>query len=451
MVSILNWRANTTKVIFYSTFLLIATLGLGCGKKPNNDGGVATPRIRGASMAPTLLGEHFRVECADCFFEFPIDADEVPFNQMAVCPNCGYGNNSIAKLKRQPPTAVSLAIGNQNINRWDVVAFRYDTKADTNGLKRVVGLPGETVRIVNGDILVDGVFVMRSESMKNEMRLLCYDSRFVAGKEANSASARLFPSSKSSRWTETETGFNIRSGSEKIDANWLHYQSVNCYASDQRRQPSDGVEDNYGYNQSISRSAMNRVDQLFVEVRVELDVPSRFGIMIRVDGRLVWFGFDSTTLLVTIQDGLGNVATSDWEPTEGEMTISVSTIDQRFQAFVNGKMVGEISTERLVNNKITKMDHGQPFLPEFDSISTQVPISIFGSSATDSGQVMVNRVKIFRDIHYLSIEDREFVLGPDEFFVLGDNCPVSVDSRHWSNPGLHRTQIIGVVGPSKKD
>lgn len=39
-------------------------------------------------------------------------------------------------------------------NRWDVVIFRAPTGRAT--MKRVVGLPGETVRIQNGDVFVDG-------------------------------------------------------------------------------------------------------------------------------------------------------------------------------------------------------------------------------------------------------------------------------------------------------
>ena len=54
----------------------------------------------------------------------------------------------------------------------------------------------------------------------------------------------------------------------------------------------------------------------------------------------------------------------------------------------------------------------------------------------------VRRVRIYRDIFYtgnLAIGPRRpygvdtpYVLGRDEYFVLGDNSPVSNDSRFWT-------------------
>jgi signal peptidase I len=34
-------------------------------------------------------------------------------------------------------------------------------------------------------------------------------------------------------------------------------------------------------------------------------------------------------------------------------------------------------------------------------------------------------------------------LGEDEFFVLGDNSPASNDSRHWPDPAVKRSALIG--------
>jgi type IV secretory pathway protease TraF len=60
------------------------------------------------------------------------------------------------------------------------------------------------------------------------------------------------------------------------------------------------------------------------------------------------------------------------------------------------------------------------------------------------------RTQIFRDVYYTAVPragtglapDR-FDLGDDEYFVLGDNSPISLDSRHWVPPGLHASAIVG--------
>jgi signal peptidase I len=38
--------------------------------------------------------------------------------------------------------------------RWDVIVFKFPGDAPTNYIKRLVGLPGETVRIQHGDIWI---------------------------------------------------------------------------------------------------------------------------------------------------------------------------------------------------------------------------------------------------------------------------------------------------------
>ena len=37
--------------------------------------------------------------------------------------------------------------------RWDVIVFRFPQEAETYYIKRLVGLPGETLKILHGDIL----------------------------------------------------------------------------------------------------------------------------------------------------------------------------------------------------------------------------------------------------------------------------------------------------------
>jgi signal peptidase I len=49
------------------------------------------------------------------------------------------------------------------------------------------------------------------------------------------------------------------------------------------------------------------------------------------------------------------------------------------------------------------------------------------------------------EVAYASGGQREYTLGPDEYFLLGDNAAVSEDSRTWAEPGVARQRIVGRV------
>src|SRR5262245_38187777 len=70
--------------------------------------------IDGPSMAPTLLGAHYRVMCDDCGFRFSCDATDVPPSGRVVCPNCGYRDNQLKAEELQPGQRVL-------IDRWKLL------------------------------------------------------------------------------------------------------------------------------------------------------------------------------------------------------------------------------------------------------------------------------------------------------------------------------------------
>ncbi len=117
------------------------------------------------SMAPTLYGRHKEATCTECGHAILIGAsDEVDREtqllnpgqriDVAVCPNCRAHNavedapafNGDRILVNKYPYELG------NPDRWDVFVFKCPAEPQTNYIKRLVGLPGETLRIRQGNI-----------------------------------------------------------------------------------------------------------------------------------------------------------------------------------------------------------------------------------------------------------------------------------------------------------
>ena len=170
-------------------------------------------RIPTGSMAETLRGAHFRIRCAQCGYRYDHDfiaeryglrntanpAKKLPIGPLSPrCPSCGYaepkpvrsrdGRYFIYKNgKTVPAYARTVFKGDQIFvlksiyqffepKRWDVIVFKNPTEPRINYIKRCVGLPGETLQIVDGDIFIDGHIQRKPEKVQDELWMLVYDN-----------------------------------------------------------------------------------------------------------------------------------------------------------------------------------------------------------------------------------------------------------------------------------
>ncbi len=121
------------------------------------------------SMANSLYGEYYELECPCCHYEYAHGRSAIqarpdrrvvgngwlPYD--ARCPNCSY------PYKGDKATPVRLRGGDRVIvlkyiydfappKAWDVVVFKNPQNNRENFIKRLIGLPGETIEIVRGDV-----------------------------------------------------------------------------------------------------------------------------------------------------------------------------------------------------------------------------------------------------------------------------------------------------------
>lgn len=80
-----------------------------------------------------------------------------------------------------------------DVDRFDIVVFKYHEDPKTYFIKRVIGLPGETVQIIGDDIYIDGEILeedfgkepMESPGRASEAITLGEDEYFVLGDNRN--------------------------------------------------------------------------------------------------------------------------------------------------------------------------------------------------------------------------------------------------------------------------
>jgi len=146
------------------------------------------------SMAPTLHGRHKEVTCPSCRLAFQVgastelddDSGYIISEQRiegTLCPNCRRPINA----EDAPAFNGDRIIVNKEVaeyKRFDVVVFKNPEEGHVNYIKRLVGLPGEIIRIRQGNLWMrmsdeDRWQMLRKDDpqTQKDIQLLVYDDR----------------------------------------------------------------------------------------------------------------------------------------------------------------------------------------------------------------------------------------------------------------------------------
>ena len=208
------------------------------------------------SMAPTLQGMHKELECENCGFRYKVSAssesgeDRPPTMVIgSTCPNCRYRQDGIVKRKgfntyngdRILVSKFAYEIGDPQ--RWDVFVFRFPGNAKMNYIKRLVGLPNETLKIENGDLYrrpfdvqnptkhdQDPFQIIRKPPDKvRAMLQTVYDNDyFQPTMHKNGWPKRWQAGSTDDRsgWQEIDDGKSFQIASQEANPSWLRYHHI---------------------------------------------------------------------------------------------------------------------------------------------------------------------------------------------------------------------------------
>ncbi|MCH2211230.1 MAG: signal peptidase I [Fuerstiella sp.] len=147
------------------------------------------------SMAPTLYGRHKELTCPGCQFEFRVGAStEIDDStgyvypdfriDKTLCPNCRLEVDAFdAPVFNGDRIIVNKQV--MNYSRFDVVVFKNPEEGHVNYIKRLVGMPGETIRVRQGDLWMrrgedESWQMLRKDdpAIQRDIQLLVYDDRY---------------------------------------------------------------------------------------------------------------------------------------------------------------------------------------------------------------------------------------------------------------------------------
>ncbi len=198
------------------------------------------------------------------------------------------------------------------------------------------------------------------------------------------------------------------------------------------------ITDVYGYNHPLAAEVPFAVHDLMVEATVQpLGEAGEFRIRM-TDG---WHWFD---------------AVFDMGGRDVKLFSDQSDKPLRSASLPRGVFADPTLVEMsLFDRQILLTADGEPLFPPLRYTAEKRPRKplrepvLLGAAR---GDFRVEHLRLYRDVYYTPkhanadnsrLSEDRFTVGPGELFVLGDNSPVSVDSRLWDSTTIPQRLLIG--------
>ncbi len=457
------------------------------------------------SMAPTLMGAHIRITSPNTGYSWSVGPQ---YNFPPPAPGMNGSPKPIQRgdrgepvITHDPMTGVDAA-GQEQVRhnlatrsgdrilvfkylysiydpkRFDVVVFKAPHDPKTNYIKRLTGLPGEEVAIVDGDIFTRQP---TPPSVPGE------DSWVLPGwkiqRKGERAQRAVWQDVFSSEYQPLDPKTLGRSGHPfkspwiggqgwKIDGQQTYEYIDRGLTSLEWDSRTWMIGDFYPYNEPpfVTNQLIFPVSDLMLSCGVEpTEGPVTIAAVIRTRGHDFRVEIQGTAVTLKMgpvgaaQPDGRRASASNWTTIgsgtlrkaldKGRVTnLEVWHVDQTLQVWIEGQRValGEYdwtpaqrvefttgkTTADLVKLLATRSDNPLSRPDQYPTPELRWEFS---------GPVRLHRVGVKRDIHYqagrwsgtpsrATHPTTTMHLGPDHFFVCGDNSPQSLDARLWPEP-----------------
>ena len=388
-------------------------------------------RIAGSSMEPALRGPRLELVCTNCQSSNSWTYDAWNPSREARCRFCReYLDTSDPKvtqgetiryvpIPRLRPSTARRPSGSQSdlVDRWDILVLEArqddtpeaDPKAkQANQVKRVVGLPGETIRIAQGRIYADGQPIVPNLSEFMQQAVL------IAHWELGSKSPGENQSGENSPGKPLE---EFLSGFAAPIDNAL---PINAHDSHHPVAVSD-----IGIAMRLAQPQSNW------NLKFQLAHGDQ-----RIPIELSCYEKDTQVTLMApgVQEGTDSVPSPSppspspqigwirsWQPTWIHIVV------------LGGRLIVFDEHQERWSVALGPMQEGL----RWTELSLVDPPGL------------IDRCMIYRGLHYRGIRDspeQEFAAA-EGWIVLGDNGTISEDSRYWEQPRVDRDDLWGILEP----
>lgn len=408
-------------------------------------------------MAPSLRGVHRRVVCEECGFAFAVGADEpTPDGKRLACPLCGAMEQALADF---PPVAGDRVLVDRGAFLWreprrfEPVALLSPWDGRQALVKRVAGLPGETVELRDGELWIDGRLLRKSPEQARLLRALVYDDAFRPRRDP---APRVWQVARAGAVWELAPGrWQYRpanaagpraTGPPGENVDWVEYRHGRLLPGAERRVELNPVQDVLAYNQTTPIVAAHAVRDVGIDCTVRATGEGRLWLRAR-DGDLEFHcGVEYPAGRAELFLRGERLATAALAPAALELVEAGRGLEFEF-AMVDRQVL-------LVVQEATVFCH--PYLEAGDMQEGGKPPAPLPSALAIGAEGLdleVVALRVFRDAYLATprgLDPRAMVpagaagvrLGPDEFFVLGDNPAVSEDSRTWGSQAAVSAELL---------
>jgi signal peptidase I len=469
------------------------------------------------SMAETLYGDHLWIQCQECNYPSPLNRSpgySQPQLTSYVCPHCGHlqilsqdkqGNiNSPEDQKAitgiwtgDRVLVFKPAYDLEKLKRFDVPVFKWPVEPFSvkdripfNYIKRIVGMPNETLAVYQGNLyrhtklaypplqpalpanqswtfpamqpshpLAIAAFenqefeiIRKSPEEILAQRKLVFDMKYQPKSQTGTMKTRWHPEPTPIQvWWATSSGFDHSS----FEQHWLRYQHFqHGWELTPNPQPIR-INDALGYNRDHANTPAEPVQDLMIDCEVEIDPTSaECEIILELNqGAAEYtarFSRNSCDLSLTEQfkgfsKGLATCPI-DWKP--GRHTLRFANFDHRLTVWFDGQPLsfrGGTDLKPLYSSEGHTNDVNQP------------------ARIAARGNIKIRNLQLWRDLHYTcaytaiqqgdgeiqsqyfphvntseipncqpsKLNVQTFYIPPSHYMCIGDNSTSSLDSRNW--------------------